>query len=266
MYHGAGDARALPDALEEQRHPILGQRGARLGEEEVILADAAPLGQLLLIGPAPVQVVQQVAQAVLTQRDAPHLGALALDREDAVLAVEVSQPETAEFGDADARVVEHPQDGPVAHGGALSHGSSLLGRSAGQQKTLELVGVDGLDQRLAHLGEGHAVERGARDALAAHQPVEEGPCRARIGLDGAFGSHLAAAGRRFAHVREPGVDVGGLDLADLFDASFFLEVAAHQPQGGAVPLQRLGAVVAALMVKQVVVDGSPDCGSGAAVA
>jgi hypothetical protein len=46
-----GDAHPLPDALEEQRDPILGERQARLGEEEVVLVGASPLGQLLTTPP-----------------------------------------------------------------------------------------------------------------------------------------------------------------------------------------------------------------------
>src|SRR5437764_15496773 len=36
-----GDARPLPDALEEQRGPILGERQARLGEEGAVLIGAS---------------------------------------------------------------------------------------------------------------------------------------------------------------------------------------------------------------------------------
>src|SRR5215467_9093295 len=43
----ASDTGALSDALEEQCHPVFCERGARLGEEEVVLPCAAPLGQFL---------------------------------------------------------------------------------------------------------------------------------------------------------------------------------------------------------------------------
>ncbi|SRR6266487_2726546 len=36
-----GDARSFTDALEEQRNPILGERQARLGEEQVVLVGAS---------------------------------------------------------------------------------------------------------------------------------------------------------------------------------------------------------------------------------
>ncbi len=159
-----------------------------------------------------VQVVQEVAQAVLAKRDAPLLGTFPLDGENAVFAVEIRKTQSAQFGDADARVVEHPQDGPVAHGGALGDGARFVGRRAGQQPPLELVGIDGLDQGFADLGEGHAVKGIARDQFAPHQPVEEGTGRTRVGLDGALGSRLAAAAGRCAQVGEPAVEFGRIDL------------------------------------------------------
>src|SRR5690348_277822 len=110
----AGDAGALLEAREHERHPVLGQRGARLGQEEVVLPGAAPLGQFLLVGAVLVQVVQQVAQAVLPQGHAPLLRPLALEGEDAALAVEVGEAQPAQLRNADAGVVEDPQDGAVA--------------------------------------------------------------------------------------------------------------------------------------------------------
>ena len=53
---------------------------------------------------------------------------LALDREDAALAVEIRQAQTAELRDADAGVVEHPQNGPVAHRCALGDRSGFAGQ------------------------------------------------------------------------------------------------------------------------------------------
>ena len=85
----AGDTRSLPDALEEQRDPVLGERQARLREEEVVLIGAAPLGQLILIGAVAIQVVQEVAQAVAPQGDATLLGAFAGHGKYPVLAVKV---------------------------------------------------------------------------------------------------------------------------------------------------------------------------------
>src|SRR5258708_18533212 len=64
----AGDPGPFAQAREQERYPILGERRARLRQEEVILTRAAPLGQFLLVWPLLVQVVQQIAQAVLTHR------------------------------------------------------------------------------------------------------------------------------------------------------------------------------------------------------
>ncbi len=97
----------------------------------MILARAAPLGQFLLAGTVLVQVVQQIAQAVLAQGDAPLLRPLARDGEDTAPAVEIGQAQTAQLRDADAGVVEHPQDGAVAHRGTLGDRSGFVGGGAG---------------------------------------------------------------------------------------------------------------------------------------
>ncbi len=70
-----------------------------------------------------------------------------------------------------------------------------------------------MDERLADLGKDHAVEGVAPDGLAAYQPVEEGASRARVGLNGAFAPRLAVPTGTLAHMREPGVDIGGVNLA-----------------------------------------------------
>jgi hypothetical protein len=73
---------------------------------------------------------------------------------------------------------------------------------------------------------------------------------------GSIAAHLAAAPRGFAHGGEPGVDIGGLDLAHQGDAPFLFKVRAHLTQGRAVPLQGLGAVVAPLVIEQVVLNSA----------
>jgi hypothetical protein len=186
----AGNPSPLAQAREQQRHPVLGERGARLRQEEVVLTRAAPLGQFLLVGPLLIQVVQQIAQAVLAERDPAFFRPFAFDREHATLALEIREAQPAELRDADAGVVEHPQDGTVAHRRALDDRSGFIGRSAGEQQPLEFLGVDGLDERLADFGEHDAVERVAVEDFAMHQPVEESPRRAGIGLDGALTARL----------------------------------------------------------------------------
>ena len=260
----AGDASPLAQAREEQRHAVLGERGARLGQEEVILARAAPLGQFLLVGPVLIQVVEQIAQAVLAQGDPAFLRSFALHGEDTAPAVEVAEAQPAQFRDADAGVVEHPQDGSVAHRRALGDGAGLVGRGTGQQQPFELLGIDGLDERLAHFGEDHPVEGIGCEQAAMHQPVEEGTGRAGVGLDGALAAHLAPAARAGAQVGEPAADVGCVHLPDQDDAALLFQVGTQQPQGGAVPLEGLVAVIATGMVLQVVVDGADQGGFGTA--
>lgn len=56
----------------------------------MVFIGASPLGQLVLIGAVAIQVVEQVAQAVTPQGNAPLFGALAGHREHAMLAVKIS--------------------------------------------------------------------------------------------------------------------------------------------------------------------------------
>jgi hypothetical protein len=85
------DPCTLADAFEEQGHPVPGQRQACFGEDEVVLASAAPFGQLFPIRPVLIQVVKQIAQTIIAQGDAPFFGAFPCDREDAMLAVEIRE-------------------------------------------------------------------------------------------------------------------------------------------------------------------------------
>ena len=82
---------------------------------------------LVLIGSVAIQVVEQVAQAVASKRDAPLLGAFACQGEHAMLAVKVRDAQPAQLGDADACVVEQPQDRPVAHGGPFGDRAGFMG-------------------------------------------------------------------------------------------------------------------------------------------
>src|SRR6266705_1844257 len=68
-------------------------------------------------------------------------------------------------------------------------------RGAGDQEALELLRLDGADERLTDFGKDHAVKGAALDGLAAHQPVEEGAGRTRVGLAGALTAYLATARR-----------------------------------------------------------------------
>ena len=131
-----------------------------------------------------------------------------------------------------------------------------MGWGAGQEQPCKLVGIDGLDQRLADLWEGHPVKGIARNEFAPHQPVEEGPGRAGIGLDRALGAGLAAAARCCAQVGKPAVEIGRIDVLHQGDLAFLLQVGSHERQGRTMPFERFGAVVAAGVIEQVVGDGA----------
>ena len=78
-------------------------------------------------------------------------------------------------------------------------------------------------------------------------------------------ARFAMATRTRAHVGKPGADIGRIDLAHESDPAFLFQVALHQSEGGAVPLQRLVAMVAPRVILQVVVDRMGDSRVGASV-
>lgn len=84
------DPRTFFEPLEEHLHAILGQRLAGFGEEEVILSGAASLRQLFFARTMPIQVVGEIAQAVLSQRHPPLLRPLAQHRDDPVPAIDIA--------------------------------------------------------------------------------------------------------------------------------------------------------------------------------
>ena len=94
-----------------------------------------------------------------------------------------------------------------------------------------------------------------RQDLTPHQPVEEGTSRTRVGLDRTFGAHLAAAGRRFAHGGEPGIDVRRIDFSHQRNLPLILQEGLQEAERGLMPLQGLGAGVAAFMIEQVIGNG-----------
>src|SRR6266566_7051810 len=108
------DPSPLAHPFEEHLHPILGEWHACLREKEVILPGAAPLGQFLLAWAMPVQVVEQVALAGIAHGDAPLLGALAGDRQQPMFAVKIAHSQPTQLRDADARIVEQPENGAIA--------------------------------------------------------------------------------------------------------------------------------------------------------
>src|SRR6266568_5531138 len=98
----------LTDPLKHQVDAIFRQGQACFGEKEMILASTAPFGQFLLIGPVAVQVVEQIPQAVVPERNASLFGALAFDDQEPTFAVKVAQTEIAELCEPDAGIVEQP--------------------------------------------------------------------------------------------------------------------------------------------------------------
>src|ERR1700694_3138280 len=100
----------------------------------MIFPGTAPLGQFLIVRPMPLQVVEQVAQTVLPKRAAPLLGAFAFHNDQAVFAVEITGAQPTQLGQADAGVVEYPEDGPVACWSAIGQGTDSPRRGGGRRQ------------------------------------------------------------------------------------------------------------------------------------
>src|SRR6266487_2657509 len=115
-----------------------------------------------------------MAQAVLTKRDAPLFGTFARDDYQAMLAGKIAGAQSKQLGQADAGVIEHPEDGPVAGCGAVCQGTNFSRRGTGDEQTLKLFWLDGPDEGLADLRKRHTIKGIALNRLAVHQPVEEG--------------------------------------------------------------------------------------------
>ena len=218
-----GDPGSLAKTREEHLYPILGERRARLREKHVLFTCTAPFGQFLFTRSVTVEVVQEVAQAVVSEGDAPFLRAFPPYRDHSVPAVEVAEPQPAQLGHANASVVEQPEDGAVAHGCAIGHLPRLVGWCAGQQELFEFLGLDGLDERSSNLGEHDPIEGVAFDDLASHQPVKESTHRTGIGLDGAFGSGFAMLAIYLAHVGKPGANVSDVHFSHECDVTLFFQ-------------------------------------------
>ena len=66
-----------------------------------------------------VQVVQEIAQAVVAERDASLLGAFAPDDDESTFAVKVTQPQITELAKPNAGIIEEPEDSAIPGGCAI---------------------------------------------------------------------------------------------------------------------------------------------------
>ena len=234
--------------LNTRLHPVLRERQARLGEEEMVLPGAAPLGQFLLTGAVAIQVVQEVAQAVLTRA------------RYAVPSSLSPLPRSFHACGRNRRGAAHKtrKSGYRCRRAARGwRGCAKLARSAswpfsrwraGEQELFEFFGLNGPDQRPADLGEHHPIKRVAFDDLLAHQPVEEGAHRTSVGLDRAFGSRPPMLPMGFAQVSKPGAYIGGVHFANQGDLAFLFQERLQKAKGGAVPFQGFRTVIPALVI------------------
>ena len=107
-----------------------------------------------------------------------------------MLAVKIAESQPTQFGDANACVVEHPEDGAVARSSAVGNWPRFVGWRTGEQEPFKFLGSMVWMSGLPTLGNDDPIKGVAFNHLPAHQPVEKGTGGAGIGLDGALGSRL----------------------------------------------------------------------------
>jgi len=88
---------------------MLGEGLAGFREKEMIFPMAAPFSQLLFIGTVLINVIIEIAQTVLPQRQASLLRSLAHHGDHAMFAIKIAQAQISQFRDANASIIEQPE-------------------------------------------------------------------------------------------------------------------------------------------------------------
>src|SRR5437667_8847768 len=98
-----------------------------------------------------IQVVQEIAQTVVAERDAPLLRAFTLDDQKAAFAIKITQAQIAELAKPYACIIEEPENGAIPGGCTIDKWPNLAWRSAGQQEPFKLLRLNDPNEWLAHL-------------------------------------------------------------------------------------------------------------------
>ena len=169
------------------------------------------------------QVVPQRLGGGLTEVQRPPLASLSHDLAALRGHVEVADAQRAELRGAHARVEQEEEDGVVAQGVPRPAGGREQQRDLALRERLDLVRPD--------RGRRDRLHRGGRDHLLGHEPAEEGPQAAVVGVDG--GGADGARQRRVAPAPALGLvavrDVGE-ELPQLLLAAGGVSLLAKEPQ------------------------------------
>src|SRR6266568_128146 len=106
---------AFFEPLEKHLHAIFGQGLARLGEKEVIFSSASPFVEFLFIRTMFIEIIGEVAQTVLSKCHTSLLRSFPHHRHDPVFAIKIRLTQVDEFGDADAGIIQEPEDSAIAY-------------------------------------------------------------------------------------------------------------------------------------------------------
>lgn len=123
---------------KEERHPADRQLPPGLGEKEMVFICISPRDQFLGFRTMLLHVGAHLTQALRTQREAARPGSLTSNSHRPMRAVHVCYSQRAQFREADPRVKEHPENGPVASGCSLGQWPAFSWRTAGQQQPVKV--------------------------------------------------------------------------------------------------------------------------------
>src|SRR5260370_26432496 len=220
----------------------------------MVFSSTAPLCQLFLIRTMFIQVIEQIAQTILSQSDTSFLGAFPQDRDHPMLAVEIPNTQIGQLRNANPRVIQEPQNSTVAHRSSFSNGAVFIGRGTCVQELFKLFGCNGLNQGLADLGKHNAIKGVGCQGSTMDQPVKEGAGRTSVGVNRSLATDLAMSTWRLAQMGEPGTDVSALHVIDLGDLKHLFKIGPHEPECCLMPFHGLGTRVASLMVLHILIN------------
>src|SRR5712691_4541716 len=128
----SGDPCTCFEPLEEHFHPIFCEWLAGFREEQVIFSSTSPFSEFFFIRTMFVQVVGEITQTVLSKCHPSLLCSFPHHRHDAMFAIEIREAQVDEFRDADAGIIEEPENGAIADRCSLGIRTGLMGRSTGE--------------------------------------------------------------------------------------------------------------------------------------
>src|SRR5260370_3980885 len=172
----------------------------------MVFSSSASLVQLFLIRTMFIQVIEQIAQTILSQSDTSFLGAFPQDRDHPMLAVEIPNTQIGQLRNANPRVIQEPQNSTVAHRSSFSNRARFIGRGTCVQELFKLFGCNGLNQGLADLGKHNAIKGVGCQGSTMDQPVKEGTGRPSIGLNRSLPADLAMSTLRLSPRALPGAE------------------------------------------------------------